>query len=169
MGTITNQITTKLHRQLLDSFLPTGEMLRSEGMSDYEVTKVFNDFVRSEQIRFYRRKQTPREIQESINKVLANKSDSKIEVIYCDMLYQAMIPFEFQYKIGKFRADFLIDGWLVFEIDGPQHDKNKDAFRDKYMKNMGYEVLRVSAWMAASCPSAVIDEIRDLYKNGIET
>ena len=167
MATITNQITTKLHRQLLDKFLPAGELLRCEGIDNYDVIKIFNDFVKSEQIKFYRRKQTPRAIQESINKVLANKSDSKIEVIYCDLLYQAIIPFEFQYKIGKFRADFLIDGWLVFEIDGPQHDKNKDAFRDKYMKNMGYEILRVSAWMAAACPSAVISEITELYRNGI--
>lgn len=167
MGTITNQTTTKLHRELLSQFLPAGEMLRSEGVDDYEVIKIFNDYVKSQQIRFYKRRQAPLEIRATIDKILANKADSKIEIVYCDLLYQAMIPFEFQYKIGKYRADFLINEWLVFEIDGPDHDKEYDAFRDKYMEKMGYEILRVSAWMASACPSAVIDEIKDLYKNGI--
>lgn len=150
----------------MEKFLPTGELLRSDGMSDYDIIKSFNDFVRSESIKLYRKNKNPKPIKKAISKVLSEKEDSKIEVIYFDLLNDAKIPFEFQYKIGKFKADFLIDGWLVFEIDGPDHDKNKDDFRDKYMKKLGYEILRVSAWMASASPDAVIDEIKDLYNNG---
>ena len=167
MGTTTNQITIKLHKEFADKFLPVGEQLRVDGLSDYDILKIYNDFIKAEIIKFYRAMHSPRHIRESIQRVLAKGADSKIELIYCELLYDNLIPFEFQYKIGKFRADFLIDKWLVFEIDGPQHDKNKDAFRDRYIQSLGYEVFRVPAWLASVSHQAVIEEIQELIKSPI--
>ena len=171
MGTTTNQITIKLHKEFADKFLPVGEQLRTGGLSDYEIVKTYNDFIQAETMKFYRARREPAQIGESIRSsiqaVLGQNADSKIELIYCELLYDALIPFEFQYKIGKFRADFLIDKWLVFEIDGPLHDKNKDSFRDKYMENLGYEVFRVPAWLASVSHQAVIEEIQELIQGGV--
>ena len=167
MATTTSQITTKLRREFVDKFIPVGEELRADGCTNYEILKIYDDYVKAETIKFYRAMHSPRHIRESIQKILAKGADSKIELIYCELLYESLIPYEFQYKIGKFRADFLIDEWLVFEIDGPQHDKNKDAFRDKYMQNLGYEVFRVPAWLASVSHKAVIEEIQELVANGV--
>ena len=164
MATTTNQITQKLRFEFADKFMPIAESLRKEGQSDYEIVKCFNDYMKQETFRFYRKKHFPGNIKDSIKRVLEKDADSKIELIYCGIFYREMIPFEFQYKIGKFRADFLIDKWLVFEIDGPQHDKNYDGRRDKYMRNLGYEVFRVPAWLASTSHDAVIEEIKELIR-----
>jgi len=86
METITSQTTTKLHRAMMDMFLPTADVLREEGQSDYDIIKIFNDYVKAQQIRFYKRRQAPEAIRHAVDKVLAKKSDAKIEVIYCDLL-----------------------------------------------------------------------------------
>ena len=170
METITNQITIKLHKEFAGKFLPLAEQLRVDGLSDYDILKIYNDFIQLKVKEFYKlkskRNSTPLKatITNSIQNILGKDADSKIELFYCEFLYKALIPFEFQYKIGPFRADFLIDSWLVFEIDGPYHDKNKDAFRDKYMRNLGYEVFRVPAWLASVSYKAVIEEIKELIK-----
>jgi len=92
-------------------------------------------------------------------------ADSKIETIYFKLLEKQGIKFKFQYKISVFRADFLIDGWLIFEIDGPLHDKGRDGIRDAHLKQLGYETFRVPAWIAASSPSAVIENIKELIND----
>ncbi|GAF68528.1 unnamed protein product [marine sediment metagenome] len=168
MGTTMSRITTKLRRGFVDKFLPIGEQLRAEGHTDYEIIKYYNGFVKAESIKLYRTKRGPQPIAIAIEATLKDGPDSKIEAIYYDLLLENQIPFEFQYKIGKFRADFLIDKWLVFEIDGPQHDKAKDTFRDKFMERLGYEILRVPAWLASASHGAVISEIKDLYEHGMK-
>ena len=162
METLTNQITTKLRREFVDKFIPIGEQLRIDGLSDYDIIKVYEEYVKSETIKFYKNSHKPRHISETIEYVLSKGADSRIELIYYELLKDQLIPFEFQYKIGKFRADFLINKWLVFEIDGPQHKKAKDEVRDKYMRNLGYDVFRVPAWLASVSYEAVIDEIKEL-------
>ena len=162
MAITTNQITQKLRLEFADRFMPVAQGLRDEGQDDYDIKKCFNDFVKQESFRFYRIKHAPQTICDSVRRVLSQDADSKIEIKYCEIFYREMIPFEFQYKIGKFRADFLIDKWLVFEIDGPQHDKNYDARRDSYMRKLGYEVFRVPAWLASTSYDAVVSEIKEL-------
>jgi very-short-patch-repair endonuclease len=166
METTTNQITTKLHKQFADKFVPVGEELRAEGMSDSYIIKAYNNLIKAETRKFYRAQHEPTSLKtsilSSIQEISGKSADSKIELYYCDFLNEAHIPFEFQYKIGKFRADFLIAKWLVFEIDGPLHDKDKDAFRDKYMRGLGYDVFRVPAWLASVNHEAVIEEIKEL-------
>jgi very-short-patch-repair endonuclease len=63
-------------------------------------------------------------------------------------LVAARIPFEPQAIIGdRFEVDFLIDGWLVLEVDGREFHSPSDAFtadreRDAFMAWLGYRVLR---------------------------
>lgn len=159
------QITKKLRLEFAQKFLPMAEDLRSEGHTDYEISKTFMDFVKCETRKFYRQQKSPRKMDDifgdlkSIDEYM--NADSKIETIYCDIFYRADIPFDFQYKIGPYRADFLIDKKLVFEIDGPMHDKAYDDRRDKYMEKLGYNVLRVPAWLASVSQDAVIKEIKE--------
>lgn len=168
METSTKEITKKLRKSFVEKFVPLGEQLRYEGQSDYDIIKVFNDFVLNESMKLYRAKKYKRYyIGHIVDGILAKGADSKIELIYYDLFKGHKIPFEFQYKIGNYRADFLIDKWLVFEIDGPQHDKKKDSDRDRYMEKMGYKVFRVPAWLASASPGAVVEEVKELYRNGI--
>jgi len=55
------------------------------------------------------------------------------------------VKFRRQEPIGRFIVDFVsYDRKLVIELDGGQHDlnKEKDKKRDVWFKNQGYEVLR---------------------------
>lgn len=162
------QITRKLKLEFAQKFIPIGEMLRDEGHSDYEIGKAFLDYLKSETKKFYKQKKQPQKVGDIIEGHLYNigpaKADSKIETIYYDILTANNIPFEFQYKIGPYRADFLIDKVLVFEIDGPMHDKEHDDKRDEYINRMGYEVLRVPAWLASVNHDAIVAEIKELIK-----
>jgi very-short-patch-repair endonuclease len=63
-------------------------------------------------------------------------------------LVAAGMAFKPQAVIGdRFEADFLIDGWLVLEVDGRAFHSGPDAFiadreRDAFMAWLGYRVLR---------------------------
>ena len=164
MEIITNQITRNMKLNLANKFMPIAEQLRNEGNSDYEIVKCFNDFIKDESIKFYRRKKQPENLKNIIEKTLQQKADSKIEMVYFDLFIENNIPFKFQYKIGPYKADFLIDDILVFEIDGPNHDKEYDKKRDEYIENLHYAVLRVPAWLAAISHDVVIDEIKSIIK-----
>lgn len=159
------QITKKLRLEFAQKFLPIGEDLRLEGHTDYEISKSFMDFVKCETGKFYRQQKSPQKLVDIFGQYSIfgefRKADSKIETIYCDIFYQENIPFDFQYKIGPYRADFLINKKLVFEIDGPMHDKAHDDRRDKYMEKLGYDILRVPAWLASVSHNAVIKEINE--------
>ena len=162
------RITKKLHKEFGKKFLPIAEKLRQEGSPDYEIKKALLDYIKHESIKFYRKLREPQVIGEILKEPMLStfggNADSKIEIIYFDLLQENKIPFEFQYKIGPYRADFLIDGWLVFEIDGPLHNKATDLTRDKHMENLGYKVLRVPAWLAAVSHKSVLDEIQEVVK-----
>lgn len=57
----------------------------------------------------------------------------------------AGFKFTFQFPIDKYIADFCCRSHkLVVEVDGftHEHHKEKDAERDRVLKDLGYEVLR---------------------------
>ena len=58
--------------------------------------------------------------------------------------------------------DFLIAEVLVFEIDGPMHllRQEYDEQRIKYIKRMGYEVMRIPVAILAMAPEIIIEEIK---------
>ena len=84
-----------------------------------------------------------------------------------DALHDADLSFQFQYKIGPFRVDFLIDGWLVFELDGPLHILNPqyDERRKQYIESKGYTVLCAPLWTAFYDKQSIVETIKEKLKS----
>lgn len=64
----------------------------------------------------------------------------------------------------EFRGDFLVDDWLVVEIDGEKwhgspEAKQRDAERDKIISADGYRVLRIPARIALNSPEMAIRQV----------
>ena len=165
MEITTKEITTKLRDAFVDGFLPVARDLRRDGFTDWEIWRSFEKYIECKSRQFYAKNKefmSIGEIGKGILEEYRAKADSTIEMIYYKILQKEGIKFEFQYKISVFRADFLINGWLVFEIDGPDHDKGRDGIRDAHLKQLGYQTFRVPAWLASASPSAVIESIKEL-------
>ena len=81
-----------------------------------------------------------------------------------------------QYRVGKYRADFLIKAYgfptlirvwppkhittIAIECDGKDfHDKEKDSIRDEHLKECGIETLRFSGAEIYHHPQNCIDRI----------
>lgn len=155
------KISKKLTKEFGKRFLPFAEQLKKEGSSDVRIKDMLYRFIECERVKFYNMLKGPYALKKSLSEAVDNW-DSKIELIYCRLFSEYGIPHKFQYKIGTYRADFLLGENIVFEIDGPQHDKDYDTKRDSYMERMGYKVLRVPAWLAASSYRSVIEEIQNI-------
>jgi len=171
MGILMKEITLKLSRKAIHPFEGIAEQLRSEGMTDNEIIKIFNTHVKCKEMQFYRKMDGPRLIKDALAKLeLQTSADSKAEIIFEMALWRGKIRFNTQYKIGPYRADFLIDKFLVVEIDGPIHStlkqKRHDEVRDKYIEGLGYKVLRLPIWLISMSVESVILEIKDIIKNG---
>ena len=51
--------------------------------------------------------------------------------------------FRRQATVGRFVADFLCaDAMLIVEVDGGQHEEQRDATRTAFLKRSGYRVIR---------------------------
>ena len=77
-------------------------------------------------------------------------------------LRSKMIP---QKKIGRYRADFLIDK-TVIECDGKEfhREEKKDIDRDYYMLHRGYNVLRFSGSEVVNYPADVVKIIETVIQ-----
>lgn len=147
----------------MDEFRPLAVSMASDGNSKEDIVSAFQAQLKIKTQQYYRRTNlgfsTAKDLFTSKMKDIEN-SDSKAEMIFYDMLIARGLKFEFQYSIGPYKADYLFAGFLVFELDGPQHNKAHDEKRDSYLRRMGYKVIRVPIWILVSCPEAVIDEIQ---------
>jgi len=86
-----------------------------------------------------------------------NNSQSGAEQIVASALKEKRIQYVQQYPIGvyettagqtkaRYYLDFLLEDYLNVEIDGVVwHDKDRDAFRDRHLKKLGYGVMRFPA------------------------
>jgi very-short-patch-repair endonuclease len=87
-------------------------------------------------------------------------------------LVAARIGFESQAVIGgHYEADFLLDGWLVVEVDGRAHHSDPDAFvadreRDAFMAWRGYRVLRFTHRQVMDEWPWVLEVIRAVLAGG---
>lgn len=169
------EITLKLARQVVKDFEPVGVLLRREGKKDREIIKTFNAHIDSKVKNYYNDKKNQfgigATLKKSIEELKKYNYDSKAEVVFEYILKENKIPFKFQYKIKPYRVDFLVDEFLVVEIDGPLHEtkqqNNHDLIRDKYLRDLGYKVLRLPIWLISASTKAVIDEIKEIIlKNG---
>ncbi len=72
---------------------------------------------------------------------------SPLEKLWFDFLVDNNIKFEEQVPVGRYTADFILNGNIDLEIDGLQHRSKKnilrDVKRDEYFKSQGYEVIRI--------------------------
>jgi very-short-patch-repair endonuclease len=73
--------------------------------------------------------------------------------------------FRRQHSIGNYIVDFCCpQKMLIIELDGNIHGENqqilKDEFRDNYLKNLGFTVLRFENKLVFQDPEFVINEIK---------
>lgn len=157
-----NEITRRLRKKAIQTSRPLVAQLVAEGLEKNMIVQAVKRFTESKMNQFYHKQaelpRMGRSLDALINDVKA--ADSKAEVIFYNMLCDNDISFQFQYVIGPYCADYLVGESLVVELDGPQHDKAKDARRDKYLRSMGYEVLRIPLWTVAMDHESVIAEIK---------
>ena len=64
-------------------------------------------------------------------------------------LKKARIPFDREVAVKNYSVDFLLDQWLVVEVDGESHlvsgQAQRDKRRQKSLEDSGFYVLRVPA------------------------
>jgi very-short-patch-repair endonuclease len=153
---------------IVEEFMPYANKLMAEGMDPDKIQDVFAKILEKKRRGFYRKPimHTTGSIINSMKlfeifEKNKNSADSNAERIFYDMLKESGIRFTFQRQIGPYRVDYLVDGFLVLELDGPQHEKAKtyDAKRDAYMKHLGYKVYRVPLMVLINNPSKIIENI----------
>lgn len=145
----------------MGDFLPIAEDMAVAGCSKEQIVKAYQAQMKVKTNQYYNNLTNMKSIKSIIkDQNFQAKADSKAELIFCEMLTKENIRFEFQYVIGPYRADYLIEKFLVVEIDGAQHDPVKDARRDKYMEKMGYRIFRIPLWLLIADPSAAVAEIK---------
>jgi very-short-patch-repair endonuclease len=161
------EITLKIHNKHMESFKTVIEQMAAEGATEVQILKAYNAYIKCKVGQYYEKHNGGMQrLGDFANFMEIGKADSKAEKIFYEMLVDAGINFKFQYAIGPYTADYLIAGFIVFEIDGTQHLINgkHDDVRDKYMQRMGYKVVRVPLDILCACPEAVIEEIQDIVK-----
>lgn len=73
--------------------------------------------------------------------------ETRTEARLAQMLRKAGVEFHQEAPLEGFTVDFLIENWLVVEVDGESHlttkNKKKDERRQKRIEELGFQVLRV--------------------------
>ena len=75
------------------------------------------------------------------------------------------VRLDFQVEEGRYRVDFLVNEWLVVEIDGAAYHsspeaKSRDQMRDRHFEGLGYSVLRIPARLVFQTPAQAIAQVR---------
>ena len=156
----------KLKAEVTENFKQLfGEKISREDKT--KVEKYFSIYLQQKQTAFYNGKEEIPNMKaitrETLELLCGIQPDSKAEAIMYEALMKEKISFQFQYKIGPFRVDFLIDDWLVFELDGPMHVLNPkyDERRKEYIEKKGYTVLAIPLWAVAYDKQSVIQIIKE--------
>ena len=161
------ETTKRLHSKAMAEFMPVIEQMAQEGCDKNQIVGAFQSHIRHKTEEFYKRQREPKPFKDCFIPFETQSADSKAEMIFYEMLKKTKIKLSFQQVIGPYRADYVMNGFLVIEIDGPQHNKKQDDKRDSYLRKMGYKIIRIPIWVLTSCPEAVIQEIREASKLGI--
>jgi len=163
MVKVEEQIRERIYKKALKEFrvLYQGRLSRKK---QTEIRKLFEIYVKGKALQYYKKQRELSPLQDTVSHLISRSEDSRIEGIFFDLLVEAEVPFKFQYQIGCYYVDFLIGDFLVFEIDGPQHKQKKvyDEARDKYMRRLGYQILRIEAWLLTMDPYLIINEIKSI-------
>ncbi|WP_242122371.1 endonuclease domain-containing protein, partial [Sphingomonas lacusdianchii] len=86
-------------------------------------------------------------------------------------LFSDALRLDLQVEQGHYRADFMINHWLVVEIDGAawhssDEAKANDARRDVYFESLGYTTLRIPAKTALYQPHNATSSVRMALAKG---
>lgn len=104
--------------------------------------------------------------------LFTNITESPIELKLLGALKKLGVECITQYKIGPYRADIFIDSKyrkIVVECDGEEFhkDKEKDAKRDEYMRQKGFDVMRFTGSEihreSELCAQTIITQISEIY------
>ena len=169
METTTKEIRQKLFDDNKSQFIGLAKSMRASGADDKQIQKAIRFQIDNKVKSFYEEKKGLQSIGETIREWILTEymnPDSKAEMIFYEALTGAGIKFQFQYKSGPYRADYLIGDTLVVELDGPQHRQKAraelDMNRDAYMVKKGYHILRLPLEIIAMDCNAVIEGIKEL-------
>lgn len=173
METTTKEILEKIKATSVIKLETLAYKLMREGVNELTIDRAIQDFIKIEKKRLYKESIAPKHISDVIVNVICNDvkdPDSRIEMIVADMMTENGIPYRFQYPIGPYRVDFLVWDHLVVEIDGPHHKHQieYDDVRDKYLRKMGYEVLRVPVKILTLSPDAFIEGLFELKTQAMQ-
>ena len=157
METTTNEIIRKIKESARKTLEPLVKSLMYEGAQMYDLERAIQNYTTLKIKEFYRKAKEPQLFKDILD--ISFKQESKAEASVATILQEAGIKYKYQYPIGKYRVDFLLGDSLVLEIDGPHHKKQLeyDMRRDKYIKKMGYEVLRIPIRLFALDPEYVVE------------
>ena len=162
METIMNEITNEQYQKIVNDFLPVAESMVVEGKKEKEIITAFQSQLRIKMSNYYAKLKKARSLSFILKSLTFEGKVSKAELIFDTMMQESGISFLSQYKIGPYRADFLVNKFLVVELDGPQHDKKRDRSRDQYMQRMGYEVYRVPLPVLFNNPQDIIKKVKTM-------
>lgn len=90
------------------------------------------------------------------------------------MLCGSGLTLDLQVIMPPYRADFLVNSWLVVEVDGATYHSSPEAIerdkaRDESMKARGYFVLRIPASVVFSTPDEAVRRVSTLIANDSRT
>lgn len=158
MVILMQEITKKIKDEALVKFEPIAIELAKGGKTPKEIATIFKSHVDKKVKEFYQ--PVGLENFKSIfDRSKIQNEDSKAERIFYSLLAESGLNFNFQVEIGVYRVDYLVNGNLIIELDGPQHIKERDDKRDQYLRGLGYKIIRVPIWILSIDKEAVIQEI----------
>lgn len=87
------------------------------------------------------------------------------------ILLNSQMRCELQVRIDSYRVDFLVDGWLVVEIDGAEYHSSPEAIardqaRDEFLCAQRYRVLRIPARKVFKTPKEAVQSVLDRRDSG---
>lgn len=75
------------------------------------------------------------------------------------------LKLQMQVPVGRYRLDFLVDRLLVVEVDGAAFHSSREAVerdkqRDEFMRDKGFDVLRIPAKITLYNPKETVERVR---------
>jgi very-short-patch-repair endonuclease len=172
MEITTSEMQQRLVDESREKLLENAKYMRDHGLKDTEIRRMVQAHVKTKMRQFYSQRKDFSTIGDCIGEAASEMSGikdrtSKAEMIFHEMLTESGVKFQFQYRIGPYRADYLVGDNLVVELDGPHHKRAEsvkhDLVRDAYMIEKGFAILRLDLDVVAMDPKAAIEGIKELW------
>lgn len=94
-------------------------------------------------------------------------SESPFESLARALLIEAGLDPRPQWRVGRYRADLALDGWLLIEIDGDgkygsdtAETIKRENDRKKRIENQGYRIMRYRPVELLNNPATFVEEVR---------